>query len=128
MNKETTIQKRFPETPEGIEQRPFVAPPVDIYENNDELLVIADLPGVSKENLKVHLEKDQLRIDGHRVESSEGDGLSLEYRAIDFRRVFMVPSGIDAEHIRADLNQGILFLHLPKTPAAKPRQIPVKVG
>lgn len=128
MNNETSMQKRSPTTPEVIEQQPAVAPLVDIYENNDELLVIADLPGVSKDNLKVHLDKGQLRIDGHRVDNGQGEGLSLEYRAVDFRRTFAVPQGIDADHIRAELNQGVLRLHLPKTAAAKPRQIAIKAG
>lgn len=128
MNNETSIQKRGPSTPEVIEQQPAVAPLVDIYENNDELLLVADLPGVSKDNLKVHLEKGQLRIDGHRVEATEGEGISLEYRPLDFRRTFAVPQGIDADHIRAELNQGVLRLHMPRTAAAKPRQIAIKAG
>ncbi len=128
MNEETTMQKRFPETPEGIEQRPAVAPPVDIYENADELLVIADLPGVAKDDLKVQLEKNQLRIEGRRTDVSDGEGLSVEYRAFDFRRTFAVSHGIDADRIHAELNQGVLHLHLPKAAAAKPRQIAVKSG
>jgi HSP20 family molecular chaperone IbpA len=128
MNTETTMQKRYNEAAEGIEQRPAVAPPVDIYENADELLVIADLPGVAKEELRVHLEKNQLRIEGRRADVGEGDALAAEYRPVDFRRTFAVPQGIDADRIHAELSQGVLQLHLPKAAAVKPRQIAVKVS
>ena len=128
MNDETTMQKRYPDSAEAIEQRPAVAPPVDIYENTDELLVIADLPGVSREDLKINLEKNLLRIEGRRRDVGEGEALAAEYRPFDFRRSFAVPQGIDAEHIHAELAQGVLRLHLPKAAAVKPRQIHVKVG
>lgn len=128
MNPDTTMQKRYPDTAEGIEQRPAVAPPVDIYENADELLVIADLPGVAKDDLKVHLEKNQLHIEGRRGDVGDGEVLAAEYRPFDFRRAFVVPQGIDADRIHAELSQGVLRLHLPKAAAVKPRQIAVKVG
>jgi HSP20 family molecular chaperone IbpA len=128
MNHETTMQKRYPDVPEGIEQRPSVAPLVDIYENNDELLVVADLPGVAKDDLKVHVEKNQLTLEGRRTDGVDGEELAVEYRPYDFRRVFSVSQGIDADRINAELTQGVLHLHLPKVPAAKPRQIPIKTS
>ncbi len=115
---DTTMTKSENEKPE----QPTFAPPVDIYENQDAILILADLPGVSTEGLSVHLEKDQLTIGAHRALGSSGE------EALDYRRVFVVPRGIDADAISANLQNGVLRLSLPKPAALKPRQIEVKAG
>jgi HSP20 family molecular chaperone IbpA len=115
---ETTMKNSENEKPE----RPTFAPPVDIYENNDAILILADLPGVSAEGLTVHLDKDQLTIAAHRALGSSGE------EALDYSRVFVVPRGIDADAISANLENGVLRLSLPKPAALKPRQIEVKAG
>jgi HSP20 family molecular chaperone IbpA len=123
------LDKYEDKAPEQVHERPWVAPRVDIYENEDEVLLLADIPGVSKESLKINLDKEQLTIDGQVVEDDEaGDALGREYRAVDFRRSFIVPAGIDGEKISADLSNGVLSLHLPKSAALKPRQITVTAG
>jgi len=122
------LEKYDDQTPEQVKERPWVAPRVDIYENNDEVLLLADVPGVRKEGLKIHLDKEQLTIEGHPEDELPGVPLGREFQAMDYRRSFIVPSGIDAGKISADLRDGVLSLHLPKSERLKPRQIEVKAG
>ena len=126
MNGETSMMKRRGETAEKMHQRPFTTPPVDIYENADGLLIIADLPGVAQDDLAIHFEKNQLTIEGRRQTAFEGNALAAEFRPVDYRRTFVVPQGINAERISANLTAGVLRVTLPKADALKPRQIHVK--
>ena len=125
MSRENAM-KRDGERAEGIHQRPAIAPAVDVYENQDELLVIADVPGATREQMTLHLEKGQLTIEARRTETKEGGPLAAEYRAFDYRRTFLIPQGVDAEKIVADLRDGVLQVHLPKVAALRPRQIPIR--
>ena len=116
-----------PTPTEKIEQRPAVAPSVDVFENENELLVVADLPGVSQDRMSIHFEKGRLTIEGKRAPQSWSPRLAETDNA-DFRRTFLVPQGIDAEKIAAELAQGVLTVHLPKHASAKSRRIEVKVA
>ena len=113
--------------PEKIEQRPVVAPAVDVFENENELLVVADLPGVAQDKMNIHFEKGRLTLEGKRAAVAHQAGLR-EIEAADFRRTFLVPQGIDAERISAELTQGVLTVHLPKHASVKPRRIEVKAS
>lgn len=95
-------------------------PRVDIYENAKELLFIADLPGVSADQLDVRLERDTLSIEG-RVRKLRDD-----LDAFTYQRSFKVPRGIDPQHIAADLKNGVLTLHLPRQSQPVSRQITVR--
>lgn len=121
-------QSRTMVRPEG---RPTVAPACDIYENKDEILVVADVPGVVADQLEIHLDKSELTITAHRPVPANGDVgsfLSKEYKACDFRRRFAVPGGIDTTKMSADLKDGVLKLHMPKSDTLRPREIPVRAG
>jgi HSP20 family protein len=122
------IQKRESEGAEGLQQRPAVAPAVDVFEDKDELLILADVPGVGKDDVTIHLEKGKLTIEAKRNEPAQGNLLAAEYRPLDYRRTFLVPQGIDADKIVAELNLGVLRLHLPKAASLKPRQIQIKTS
>jgi HSP20 family protein len=125
MNTETTMRKRD-DYAENLDQRPTMAPAVDIYENADEVLLVADLPGVDKDGVDIRLEKGELTIEGKRRKAPEGSSLAAEYKFFDFRRAFLVPRGINPEGISAEMANGVLRVHLPKAAALKPRQITVK--
>lgn len=112
--------------PEQVSQRPTVAPRVDIFENAQEFLVVADLPGVPKHKLNIKVEKDQLLLEGSRAEDAQENLLSREYRPADFARSFVLPGGIDLDKVEALLEAGVLRLRLPKSDALKPRTIPVR--
>jgi len=116
------IQKRQGNGAEKLAERPFYAPPVDIFENKEEILILADVPGVKTEGVSLNLDKDQLTIDAHRTELTEGEP------SFDYRRTFVVPRGIDPDKITANLANGVLRLVLPKPASLKPRQIEVKAG
>jgi len=122
MSTETNISKRDNGVPEKMAQRAAVAPAVDIFENKDELVILADLPGVAKEDLSIHLEKGHLTLEGRLRDFAPDE------EPFDYRRAFLVPQGIDAEKISANLQNGVLRVVLPKPAALKPRQIPVRAG
>lgn len=106
-------------------QRPVAAPAVDVFENEHELLVVADLPGVAQDQMSIHFDKGRLTIEGKRTLPTWTPRFT-ETEAADFRRTFLVPQGIDAEKIGAELSQGVLKVHLPKHASVKPRRIEVK--
>ena len=115
--------------PEKMQATRVAAPPVDIYENAEELLLVTDIPGVAQEGLTVNLEKRELVIEGRRAkDEAEGSPLAVESEGLDYRRSFILPQGIDAEKISAELRQGVLRVRVPKAAAVKPRQIQVKVS
>lgn len=113
------------------DQRPTMTPACDIFENQDEILLLADLPGVTPESLSIHLDKNELTIEARReVNAQQGQQrvVNNEYRESDFRRRFAVPSGIDGNKINAQLRNGVLRLTLPKSDDLKPREIKVRAG
>ena len=128
MSNETSMQTRENDAPEKMEQRPTTAPLVDIYENADELLVVADMPGVAKDKVTINFDKGQLTIEGRRAASTGSGLLAAEYKPVDFYRTFVLPQGIDTDKIEAELQHGVLRVHLPKSASLKPRQIAVKAG
>lgn len=105
-------------------------PHVDILEKPDELLVLADMPGVSAEDVDIEFENGTLTIDGRVAERRPaGRGyLVREYGVGDFHRSFQVSESIDAQRITAECRDGVLTLHLPKVEAVKPRKIAVRAG
>jgi HSP20 family molecular chaperone IbpA len=105
----------------------FAVPPVDIYETDAGLVVLADLPGVAKEGLSVQVEQGILTIEGRQQREGSGDLLHHEFSLAPFFRQFRIAEQIDTERIRAALKNGVLTLELPKAEAAKPRQIPIDV-
>jgi len=129
MSRQTDLVKREPQSLVHSEDRPAVIPTCDIYENNHEILVVADIPGVTADALEVKLEDGELTVKARHSASVEGGApIATEYEACDYHRRFAVPGGIDAGKISADLKNGELWLHLPKSDAHKPRQIAVRAG
>jgi HSP20 family molecular chaperone IbpA len=102
-------------------------PNVDILELADELLVLADVPGVRAEDVDIHYEDRQLTIRGKVAPRPAPDRyLVHEYGTGDFERSFRVSEQIDASRITAECRDGVLTLHLPKAESAKPRRIVVQ--
>lgn len=129
MSRETGLMKSEPGKLDQSDQRPAIRPACDVYENSDEILVVADLPGVTSDKLDINLDKSELTISAVRELSlKQGALVGQEYRACDYQRRFSVPGGIDADKISAELKNGVLLLHLPKSEALKPRQIAVRAG
>ncbi len=128
MSNATQLSKRQGGSAELVQQRETITPPVDVYENSDELLLVADVPGATHDGIDVQLEKGQLTIHAKRHEEACGSAIAAEYRPRDYFRIFSVPQGIDASKIDAQLSAGVLRLRLPKSESRKPRRIEVKQG
>jgi len=105
-----------------------VAPPVDIYETRDSLVILADVPGMAKEALDVRVDNNVLTIRGHARHVVPGEVTYREYDLVTFFRQFALSDTVDQSHITAELKSGVLTLHVPKAQEAKPRQIEVQAA
>lgn len=102
-------------------------PRVDILESEDELLLVADLPGVKPGDVDIRFENGELSLHGHCQPRQNGaDYLLAEYGVGDFYRAFTISSDVDADRIAAELKNGVLTVHLPKSERLKPKRIAVK--
>ncbi len=107
------------------------APAVDIFETEHELVVKADLPDVDLKDLDIRVENNILTIRGERKfekKVSEDRYLRVERAYGSFRRSFSLANTVNAEAIKADYQNGVLTLTIPKREEAKPKQIKVNVG
>jgi HSP20 family molecular chaperone IbpA len=114
-------------TVERTQESVTFTPRFDIWENEDELVLYGDLPGVDAKNLELRFEDKQLSIHGC-VESRHNgvQYLYAEYGVGDFFRTFAIGESIDASKISAELKNGVLTIHLPKSEAVKPKRIEVR--
>lgn len=123
-------QMQTSEQPAASADQPTLLPPVDIYENDTGITVCVDLPGISKERLGVRVDGDNLVIEG-KASASGPSGMELQYAEIrnpSYRRSFTLSRELDPANIEAVMKDGVLRLHIPKSEAAKPRRIDVRVG
>ncbi len=126
---ENEMVKNDSRSPERVSERPAVAPRVDLYENENELLLVADLPGVTRDGLDIQFRDGVLSLEGRRdATRDEATLIRGEYHVVDFVRHFTVPDGIDVEKIDANLANGVLRLTLPKAAALKPRKIEIRAN
>jgi len=130
MNERAMTEKRMAaaDKPERIRSGRTYIPAVDIIEKNDELLLLADVPGARADDIDVRYERGELTILASIPERQAGrsDWVHCEYGVGDFARTFQVGEGIDANGIAAEVNNGVLALHLPKSPQARTRRITVR--
>jgi len=106
------------------------APSVDIYEQPEEIVIEAELPGLTKDNVSVNLENNLLTIQGERRLAHEDNRENyhrIERAYGSFLRSFTLPSHVNAEKIDAEFTNGVLRIRLPKREEAKPKHIEVKV-
>jgi len=119
-----------PAVPEQTRPGPVYTPAVDIFENDDAITVLADMPGVKAEDLKIDLRESVLTLSGH-VTTPEAGTESVvlrEYSSGTFFRQFTLAETIDQSKIDAKLTDGVLRVELPKVDRAKPRQIAVRTN
>lgn len=128
MNSEKDLKKQHQQSAEVLKSGATTTPDVDIFVNDEEILLVADIPGVEKKNLSIHVEDDTLTLEGVFSAQFEGTAQREEFHAGVYRRVFTLPKGLDAEKTRAEFKRGVLYLHLPKSTAVKPCRIEVKAG
>lgn len=111
------------------EVRCFV-PRADIYEMDDQIVILTDVPGASEKSIDIQLEKNVLTINAAvNPDSMEDYSLAYaEYEVGDFTRSFRLSNAIDQDKIKATLKDGVLQLVLPKAPVARARKIQLKAG
>ncbi len=107
----------------------FVTPLTDIYEEENGLHVVVDLPGVEKSGLKLAVENDILTIEGHvNASNSDTNYLIREFEPTNYFRQFELSESVNREKINAELKNGVLSIFLPRAEALKPRTIDVKIN
>jgi HSP20 family molecular chaperone IbpA len=132
MAKEPTlqVQEKKELTTKGEKTVParYYVPATDIYETDEALTVVMEVPGVERDDIEVNVENDVLNVEG-RIDFSKYEGLEplyTEYNVGHFSRAFTLSSKIDQQQIGAQIEDGVLTLMLPKVKEAQPRRI--KIG
>ena len=132
MSKELEAQEKMEVTPESelTRPQPVFQPAVDIYESQDKLTLIAEMPGVTKDGLSINLQDNILTIYGTVASASHEDRKTIhrEYNVGDYRRGFTLSDQIDQTKITAAIKNGVLILSLPKVEESQPRQIEITTG
>lgn len=98
--------------------RRVITPPVDIFESDEEYRIVADLPGVKSEDLKLDLDRSELTLLAEPSSSDRNSGV--------FRRVFRVPDEVEGSAVEASLADGVLEVRLPKSEKGRPRRIAIQ--
>ena len=130
MAKEIKVRESADEAvvPERVETGPLFAPQVDIIERADSMVILADMPGVSKDKVDVVLENGVLTIEGE-VEHTEQPGTHVQAREYDvgnFHRCFTVGEGLDPGGVEATMKDGVLRLVIPKAREHQAQRIEIK--
>ena len=115
---------------ERTRDRLAFVPRADVYETDEGITVVADMPGVDENSVDITLEQNVLTINGY-VELEQPEGLNLayaEYQVGDYQRAFTLSDQIDREGIEAMVKDGVLRLYLPKVTEAQRRKIAIKAG
>ena len=110
------------------EETRYMVPPVDIYETDDALTVIVDIPGVRKDDADIRVEENVLTIKGKVQYAPVAGTVREEFNLMDYFRQFQLSDEVDIEKISAGVKNGVLTITLPKAEKAKPHQVKIKVG
>ncbi len=136
----TTVQDRlsrlFRESygPEGREESLITsgfAPPVDVYEDEHNVTLKIEVPGIDEKDIDVRIENNVLTVHGERKfekEEKEENFRRVERQYGSFTRTFTLPTTVDTENVSATYDKGVLKINLPKKAEAKPKQVKVNVG
>ena len=126
MNEPRTVTK----TADTARNEATMMPPVDVFEDADGITLYADLPGVPKDKLSLHVEAGTLTIEGElALDLPEGmEASHAEMSLPRYRRMFTLSKELDTEKVAAEFKQGTLKLRIPKAEHAQPRRIEVKIA
>jgi HSP20 family protein len=120
-----------PEGPEEALTTTSFAPPVDIYEDEHNIILKLEVPGIDEKDIDVRIDNNTLTVHGERKfekEEKEENFRRVERQYGSFTRSFTLPSSVDPGQVQADYSQGVLKISLAKKAEAKPKQIQVNVG
>ncbi len=113
---------------EGITANRGVFPPVNIFEKGGDLVLVAELPGIKKEDLQLQVKENTVRIAGERI-LSYGENISyhrIERNSSKFDRTLKLPINVEADQVKAEYKDGILVIFLSRAEADKPRRITIQ--
>lgn len=130
MNEKTNVTKKDLAGTGTSSTEGALLPPVDVIEDETGITLYADLPGVPKDKLSIHLEADSLVIEGEVSLNTpaEMESSHAEVRLPRYRRLFALSKELDSEKTSAEFKQGLLKLRIPKAEHAQPRKIEIKVA
>ncbi len=117
--------KRSAERRPAPDGRRYLTPAVDIFETESGLTLVADLPGIAGESLKLDIAKGVLTLEGHGARAEGRAESRASFAVPGYYRQFQLPEDIDADRGSAELKDGVLTLRLPRAAAARPRRIEV---
>jgi HSP20 family protein len=133
-----TLQDRmnrlFPRGPEGQDEAlttTAFAPPVDVYEDEHNVTLKIEVPGIDEKDIDVRIENNTLTVHGERKfekEEKEENYRRVERQYGSFTRTFTLPNTVNHDNVQADYDKGVLKIKLAKKAEAKPKQIKVNVG
>jgi HSP20 family protein len=129
---QTSDRTRMPQQMPNEQERnqPFVVPPVDVFEDESGITLLADLPGVSRDRLGIRVDGESLVLEATAA-TLQPENMQLVYGEAQYpsyRRQFTLSRELDPSRIEASLKDGVLKLAIPKLEEAKPRRIEVRVG
>lgn len=126
MNQSTAVSKENKAPREDV----ALVPPVDVIEDAGGITLYADLPGVPKDRLSLHVDADTLTIEGEvGLELPEGmESTHVEVSLPRYRRTFTLSRELDADKVNAEFDHGVLKLRIPKAEHALPRKIEISVA
>ena len=107
------------------------APPVDIEEGKDDVLLTFEIPGMEKDDIKVTIKERVLTVSGNREEKKEDEDVNYvvsEIKSGSFSRSFTLPETVNTDEVKADYKHGLLTIKLAKVPEAKPKEVEVSVS
>jgi len=106
-------------------------PSVDVKETKDEFVISAEVPGMSKDDIKINISDNTLTIKGEKKEEKKEENHNyhrIERRFGTFQRSFTLPTQIEEKKVKASYKDGILTISMPKKEEAKPKEIPITVS
>ena len=128
MSDRKDIAKKEEKAIEKTSELRTAIPSVDIYENEDTILLHADMPGVKKQDVSVNIDNGTLSLSGVRRFTKTGASTWKEFSDVEYVRRFSIPQSIDVDKVEAELKDGVLKLYLSKSEAAKPKRIEIKAA
>jgi HSP20 family protein len=126
-DKQATMQAPSERALATRDETRYIAPPVDIYETETDLIVVADLPGVDKDGVDVQVEDNILTIKATASYAPPPNLLVTEFNLQGYYRQFQLTDEVDQSKIAGEARNGVLTITLPKAEKAKPRQIRVQL-
>ena len=128
------VETQFPDITKSVGVKPYAGtayPKVNVYEYEDKVGIIAEIPGLDKKQLEVSVVDGVLTISGDKHSAFENDGATVlrrELKQSSFKRQFELGELLDGENIKASFKDGILSVSVPKVEPEKPKKHTVKIG